>query len=102
LTTSIPGLNSIFFNNLNHFFYSLFTSSPFPLLPGEKGVNRMIFMILAPPPRGRGWGEVKIMPLKEKIFQSACKNSLLLHNKNKIYADFFFFRKYVVFLQTPK
>ena len=36
------------------------------------------------------------------MYLSARKNSLLLQNKNKIYTDFFFFRKYVVFLQTPK
>jgi hypothetical protein len=30
------------------------------------------------------------------------KNKLVLPNKNKIYTIFFFFRKYVVFLQTPK
>jgi len=33
---------------------------PRPLLPREKGSKTMIFMLLAPLPWERGWGEVEL------------------------------------------
>jgi hypothetical protein len=64
---------------------------PLPPSPEREGGKPMFCIFLAPPPWGRGWGEV-----------SGDKINLILHNKNKFCDDFFFFRKYVVFLQTSK
>jgi len=38
-----------------------FTSSPCPLLPGEKGSKNHLIRILAPLPWERGWGEADLM-----------------------------------------